>query len=63
MSQIPTITNDNNRTEESKILSELERNDGNEWNKLQKYVDFKKVSAGKDVSRMRKIMIDLKNTK
>lgn len=52
------------RDAEKKTLQDLASNDGNEWTKLQKYVDFKKVVAeNKDTSRMRKLLIDLKNTK
>jgi len=54
-----------NRSNEDKFVAERDSvlsgtNSKNEWVRVATLVDFKSTAVGKDTSRMRKVLIDLK---
>lgn len=52
-----------NQEQEKLKIANNEKKYPNEWAKATEFVDFKTTPGGKDTSRLKKLMIDLKNAK
>jgi len=54
-----------NRQSEEKFLKEntalLQGTGGNEWERISKLIDFKQAPVGRDTTRLRKLLLDLKH--